>query len=193
MCLLLNYSVYTKSCVQGAAVQSCTFVYVPWSFYWGAVIFCILSNLSNHEQYLGLFLIPIHQNAFCMNWTSCSLCGWIMDQQHTGFDMLQQLKKSLNVKRGNMGLKTWPWFDTRPAALWWPDRNRSVCSYFWNLLLVRNLIRKAVSLLVSAGNELVSSEVSEFVGFVVFRYYSIQHLDSSSLCSEACFAPGTHF
>lgn len=60
--------------------------------------------------------------------------------------------------------------------------------------------RKAVSMAVPAGNELVSSEVFEFVGFVVSSYYSIQHLghtspasDSSSLHTAACFARGTYF
>lgn len=68
-------------------------------------------------------------------------------------------------------------------------------------LISKSLIRKAVSQVVSVGNELVISEVLEFVGFVVFfRYYSIQHLgrssppaDFSSRCLAACFAPGTHF
>lgn len=64
----------------------------------------------------------------------------------------------------------------------------------------KGLIRKAASQVVSVGNELVSSEVLEFVGFVAFCYYSIQHLglsftstDFSSRRSAACFAPGTHF
>ena len=72
---------------------------------------------------------------------------------------------------------------------------------FLKPFISKSLIRKAVSQVVSAGNELVSSEVLEFVGFVVFFcYYSIQHLgrsspptDFSSLRSAACFAPGTHF
>lgn len=71
---------------------------------------------------------------------------------------------------------------------------------FLKPFISESLIRKAVSQVVSAGNELVSSEVSEFVGFVVICYYSIQHLgrsspptDSAGLCSAAGFAPGTHF
>lgn len=71
---------------------------------------------------------------------------------------------------------------------------------FLKPFISKSLIRKAVSQVVSAGNELVSSEVLDFVGFVVFCYYSIQHLglssppnDFSSLRLAACFAPGTHF
>lgn len=51
----------------------------------------------------------------------------------------------------------------------------------------KSLIGKAASQVVSGGNELVSSEVLEFVGFVGFFcfvfcccYYSIQHLGLSS-------------
>lgn len=69
---------------------------------------------------------------------------------------------------------------------------RSVCSYLWNLLLVKSLIRKAASQVVSAGNELVSSEVLEFVGIVVFFIIQLStsvallsppQTDFSGLCS----------
>lgn len=64
----------------------------------------------------------------------------------------------------------------------------------------KTLIRKALSKVVSGGNELVSFEAVGFVGFVVCVIIQFSTLvallsltDFSSLHSAACFAPGTHF
>lgn len=69
-------------------------------------------------------------------------------------------------------------------------------------VISKSLIRKAASQVVSAGNELVSSEVLEFVGIVVF-FVIIQLSTSVALlpprlisqvsAQPARFAPGTHF
>lgn len=50
----------------------------------------------------------------------------------------------------------------------WPDRKTQRVQLFVEPVISKSLIRKAASQVVSAGNELVSSEVLEFVGIVVF-------------------------
>lgn len=57
---------YVKACV--LLIFIC--VSMTSSHHLKALIFLILSN---HLKYLDLALIGIHQDAFCMKWTGCSL------------------------------------------------------------------------------------------------------------------------
>lgn len=139
-----------------------------------------------------------------MNRTSCSLCSWIMEQKtYLGLISNSGCRKKLRREKGKYGIKKHD-LDLTPSHehCCGLTEKRSVCSYLWNLLLVKSLIRKAASQVVSAGNELVSSEVLEFVGIVVFFIIqlstSVALLSPPRLISQvsaqpARFSPGTHF
>lgn len=118
-----------------------------------------------------------------MNRTSCSLCSWITEQKtYLGLISNSGCRKKLRREKGKYGIKKHD-LDLTPSHehCCGLTEKRSVCSYLWNLLLVKSLIRKAASQVVSAGNELVSSEVLEFVGIVVF--FIIQLSTSVALLS----------
>lgn len=139
-----------------------------------------------------------------MNRTSCSLCSWITEQKtYLGLISNSGCRKKLRREKGKYGIKKHD-LDLTPSHehCCGLTEKRSVCSYLWNLLLVKSLIRKAASQVVSAGNELVSSEVLEFVGIVVFFIIqlstSVALLSPPRLISQvsaqpARFSPGTHF
>lgn len=140
-----------------------------------------------------------------MNRTSCSLCSWITEQKtYLGLISNSGCRKKLRREKGKYGIKKHD-LDLTPSHehCCGLTEKRSVCSYLWNLLLVKSLIRKAASQVVSAGNELVSSEVLEFVGIVVFLllFNSVPRslfsppprLISQVSAQPARFSPGTHF